>query len=89
MYDESTKTLILKVIDSDLYQSTSTEQIVGMGVYNAANCEFVGCVGGQRGLSEEEVREEYETGDIGSEKQTVEYREADKEFKRLLKDYQG
>lgn len=46
MYDESTKTLILKVIDSDLYQSTSTEQIVGMGVYNAANCEFVGCVGG-------------------------------------------
>jgi hypothetical protein len=46
MYDESTKTLILKVIDHELYLAKQTEQIMGMGVYNAANCEFVGCVCG-------------------------------------------
>ena len=46
MYDESTKTLILKVIDHELYQQNKSEQITGMGVYNAANCEFVGTVSG-------------------------------------------
>jgi ClpP class serine protease len=89
MYDESTKTLILKVIDKPLFQESSEELITGMAVYNAANVDFLGIVERQRPLTEEELRNEYETGDIQTEKQTQEYKEADREFKRMVKEHQG
>jgi hypothetical protein len=39
-----------------------------MGVYNAANIEFVGVVSQARRLTEAELTEEYEAGEILSEK---------------------
>jgi hypothetical protein len=42
LYDEQTKTLIMKVIDSTLYSQKKEEIIVGMGIYNSANITFKG-----------------------------------------------
>ena len=41
-----------------------------MGIYNAANIEFIGVVPEARRLTETELQEEYETGEILLEKQT-------------------
>ena len=72
------------MIDEELYQRSGEEQVTGMGVYNAGNIEFEGIVQGARALTEEELKNEYETGEIHFEKQTQEYKEADKAFKAML-----
>ena len=42
LYDEQTKTLILKLIDSSLYTQKKEELIIGMGIYNSTNITFKG-----------------------------------------------
>ena len=54
-----------------------------MGVYNVSNIQLVGMDYLARIPSDEELKNEFETGDIPLEKQTQEYREADKTFKVL------
>ncbi len=56
------------MIDDKEYEASKEEVITGMGVYNAANIEFTGIVPGQRPLTEDEIKYEYETGDIQGEK---------------------
>ncbi len=48
LYDELTKTLILKVIDADRFKETKEEVIIGMGVYNTANVQWEGVVNNAR-----------------------------------------
>lgn len=94
LYEEQTKTLILskfekltftEVIDDEYYKENKTESIVGMGVYNCANIQFEGVELDTRRLSEQELQEEYQTGELPAEdKQSSEYKEADKNFKAQL-----
>lgn len=42
LYDEQSKTLILKVIDDLIYTQSKEEVITGMGVYNVANIKYEG-----------------------------------------------
>jgi len=69
-------------VDSEAYTADKTEHITGMGVYNSANLQFEGVDLDARRLLETELREEFETGDLPQEdKQSAEYREAEKSFK--------
>jgi hypothetical protein len=36
-FDDTNKTLILKVVDTEAYKEGKQEYIIGMGVYNTAN----------------------------------------------------
>lgn len=55
LYDEQFKTLILKVIDTQIFIDSKNEVITGMAVYNVATVKFEGEETGARELSEEEI----------------------------------
>jgi hypothetical protein len=60
LYDEQSKTLILKVIDSEIYlEQPHTEVFTGMAVYNVGNVKFEGEETGARELTEEEIINDY------------------------------
>jgi len=59
LYDEQSKTLILKVIDDQIYTQSKEEIITGMGVYNVANIKYEGEEQNARELTQEEIDSEY------------------------------
>ena len=54
-FDETNKTLILKVVDTEAYKRDRQEHIVGMGMYNTANIIERGFDFNAPALSEEEI----------------------------------
>ena len=83
-FDDTNKTLILKVVDTEAYKEGKQEHIIGMGVYNTANVIERGFDFGAPKLTEEEEDEEFQIGEI--DKTKTEYKEADKAYKAMLKD---
>ena len=83
-YDDTNKTLILKVVDPELYKSSKQEHVIGMGVYNTANVIERGFDFTAKTLTEEEVIQGFQAGEI--DKSKIEYKEADKAYKNMLKD---
>ncbi len=59
LYDEQSKTLILKVIDDQIYTQSKEEIVTGMGVYNVANIKYEGEETNARELTQEEIDSEY------------------------------
>ena len=86
MYDEQTKTLIMKVIDVEAYKETKQEYIIGMGVYNVVNVTYRGIDYSAPAISEEQMNEEYSVGEIDNK--SNEFKEADKAFKAMIRDTQ-
>lgn len=84
MYDEQTKTLIMKVIDTETYKETKQEHMIGMGVYNVVNVTYRGIDYTAPALSEDQIDEEWTVGEVDNK--SNEYKEADKAFKAMLKD---
>ena len=85
-FDDTNKTLILKVIDGEAYKANKQEHMVGMGLYNTANIIERGFDFSAPILTEEEANAGYQVGEV--DKTRIEYKEADKAYKNMLKDTQ-
>lgn len=81
LYDEQFKTLILKVIDTQIYLDSRDEAAIGMAVYNVNNVKFEGEETGARELSEQEIIDEYLAGEI--DPNAEHYQEAYKAFAKV------
>ena len=77
IYDEQSKTLILKVIDSQIYTEQKEEVVTGMAVYNVGNVTYVGEEEDARDLTEEKIID-YQAGHIDCASEH--YQEAYKAF---------
>jgi|LauGreDrversion4_2_1035121.scaffolds.fasta_scaffold687883_1 hypothetical protein len=82
-YDDTNKTLILKIVDPETFKATKQEHIIGMGVYNTANIIERGFDFTVKALSVEEYDQEFQAGDVSK---NSDFRDADKTFKTMLKD---
>lgn len=80
IYDEQFKTLILKVIDTQIYIDTREEIVTGMAVYNVNNVKYEGEETGARELTEAEILE-YQAGEIDANAEH--YQEAYKAFAKV------
>jgi hypothetical protein len=83
-FDDTNKTLILKVMDTEAYLKKKSEFMIGMGMYNSANIIERGFDFTAPALSEDEIMNGYQLGEI--DKSKIEYKEADKAYKIMLKD---